>query len=101
MGICGEVFFALGRKGRLVFGFSGGNFLEFGGLLAADAVAGPQRHDVARGTEIAHLKELAIVEGVEPMNLEGAIRLRDSLQAHVAAVQALVLKRGEKVGRVG
>ena len=81
----------------LIFRFLHGNFLKFGGLLAADAVAGFEGHDVAGGAEIAHAKELAIVDGVEPVDLEGAIGLRDSFQAHLAAVQALVLHGVEKV----
>jgi len=94
MRICGE-------KSGLVFRFLYGDFLEFRGLLAADAVAGLQRHDVAGGAEIAHAKELAIVKGVKPLNLEGAIRLHSSFQADLVAVQALVLHRVEKVGSVG
>ena len=96
-----------GRQSRwsapavLVFRFLYGNFLEFGGLLATDAVAGLQRHDVAGGAEIAHSEGLAIVKGVEPLDLEGAVRLRGSFQAHLAAVQALVLHGVEKVGSVG
>ena len=85
----------------LIFRFLYGNLLEFGGLLAADAVAGLEGDDVARGAEIAHAKEFAIVDCVQPMNLEGAVGLRDSFQAHVAAVQALVLHRVEKVGSIG
>ena len=89
------------RGPSLVQGFVRGNFLELGGLLAADADTGFEGHDVAGGAEIAHAKQFAIVKGVEPMDLEGAIRLGDSFQAHLAAVQALVLQGVEKVGRVG
>jgi hypothetical protein len=77
-----------------------GNFLEFGGLLTTDAEAGFQRHDVAGCTKIAHAKQLALMKGVEPMDLKGAVGLRDTFQANLAAVKALVLHRVEKVGSV-
>ncbi len=39
------------------------NFLEFGGLLAADALSGTQTHDVADFAEISDAIDLAVVEG--------------------------------------
>jgi hypothetical protein len=77
-----------------------GDFLEFGRLLAADAVAGLERLKVASGAEIAHAKELAIMEGVKPMDFEDAVGLSDTLQANLATLQAPVLHRVEKVRRV-
>jgi hypothetical protein len=40
------------------------------------------------------------MKGVEPMDLKGAVGLRDTFQANLAAVKALVLHRVEKVGSV-
>jgi hypothetical protein len=78
-----------------------GNFLEFGGLLAADAVAGLEGYNVAGGAEITHFKKLAVMNGEEPMNLERAIRLGDSFQPHLEAVQAFILHGVKKVGSIG
>jgi hypothetical protein len=77
------------------------DFLKFGGLLAADAVARFKRYDVACGAIIPHSKQLPVVHRVQPMNFEGAVRFGDALQAHLAAVQALVLQGVEKMRSVG
>ena len=51
------------------------NLLQFGGLLAADAIAGLQRLDVTHLAEVAHSVNLAIAQRKEVVDLHLAIVL--------------------------
>ncbi len=66
--------FALG-KAPLFIRFGNGNFLQFGGLLAADAIARLKSFDVADLAEITNAIELAFPDRIEPLNFEGALGL--------------------------
>jgi len=99
--ICGKRLRSSAGDHRLMVESTGGNFLELGRLLAADAEAGFERDDVARGAEILHLEELAVVHGIQPVNLKRAVGFGNALQVHLAAIEALILHRVEKMRSVG
>lgn len=76
----------------LLIHFVDGNLLQFGGLLAANAVAGLKGLNVADFAKIADSVKLSVVEGVKSLDLESAVRPLRTLQAHVAVQQAFVLE---------
>jgi len=97
--MCGEA-----RRGCMGFGgprlwlFRDGDFLHFGWLLAADAVAGFERLDVADLAEVAHPEELAVAHGEEVVHLECAVGLPLAFHTDFAVRKALVLKGVKEPG---
>lgn len=79
--------------------FSNGDFLEFGGLLAADAIAWLDRLEVADLAEVADAIKFAVAKRIKPLDFEGAVRLPRSFHSNFPIGQALVLERAQQVGR--
>lgn len=73
------------------------NFPEFSGLLAADTSARTKAHNVAGFTEIPDAIKLSVVDGVDVIHLEIAIRYKLAFQLDFIISKALVLQRLEDV----
>jgi hypothetical protein len=69
---------------------SHGDFLEFRGLLATDAVAGFKSFDVTYFAEITHPVEFSIPESIKPLDLKCPVGFHRSLEPDVAVGQAFV-----------
>jgi len=73
------------------------NFLKFSRLLAADALSGPQTHNVAGLAEISDAIDLAMVDGKDVVHAEIPVRLVLAFQPDLVISKALVLKRLENI----
>lgn len=75
----------------------GGNFLKFGGTLAADAGAGLDSGNVTDFTIVANLIELPVANRKKLYHLKYPLAVESSLQTHLSISQMLVAKRGREV----
>ena len=78
-----------------------GDFLEFGRLLAADAIARLEGYDIADLAEVTYAIQFAVFDGEKSLHLEGPLRFHRPLEPHLTVGQALVQERVEQISGVG
>jgi len=77
------------------------DFLKLRGLLAADAIPGLERFDIADFAEIAHSIQLSVLDGVEAFDLKCPIGFHRPLEPHFPIGQTFVLESMVEVSGVG
>ena len=89
------------RRGAYLLVLFHGDFLKFGGLLAADAVARLERLDIADLAEIADAVEFTVFHGVEMIDLERSIRRPFAFDAYFPVGEALIFQGIQIPGAIG